>query len=151
MLLGIGAIILVIAGIIVVIVLMIKHWDWVKEKAAEVWHAVAGFFKMLGQAIADAVMWVINWVKEHWQLLLAIFMGPLGILIGLIITHWDKMKAIFTKAINAVLDVVKWLGRLPSMVLGYMNQMVSGAINKAGELIGWFLGLGGDCSALSGI
>lgn len=138
-----GGVILIIGAVIAAIVLLVKNWDWVKEKAAAVWSAVAGFFKAMGSAIVDAVSLVINWVKENWKTIIAVIMGPLGILIGLVVQNWDKIKAIFRAGVDAVIAAVRLLAALPGIVIGYVSGMVSGAINKAGELVGWFKSLPG--------
>lgn len=60
--------------------------------------AVAAF-----QWLWDIVSSVFGWIVDHWQLLLAILTGPIGIAVGLIVKYWDQIKA----GAGAVLDWVK--------------------------------------------
>lgn len=66
----IGLIILGIAALIGIIVLLVTHWDWVKQVAVNCWNTVMG------------------WIKGAPDWLLAII-APLL----LIVKHWDDVKA----------------------------------------------------------
>lgn len=133
-----GGIILIIGALIAIVVLLVQHWDWVKEKASALGSWIKGVWDAIYGAISSAVSAIIDFVKEHWQAILAVVMGPIGILIGLLITNWEKIKAIFKTGVDAVLNAVGFLARLPEIVIGYIANMVQGAISKATELVNWF-------------
>lgn len=65
-----------------------------------------------------AVNFVVNFVKSHWRLLLAIILGPLGIIVGLVIKYWSQIKSFVMSAVNAVIGFVKSHWRLIITVIG---------------------------------
>jgi len=136
-----GGIILIIGAVIAIVVLLIKHWDWVKEKASALWEGIKAIWQAIKDFIVGVVTGVIDFVREHWQLILVIVLGPLGLLIGQVIAHWDKIKSIIKSAVDYILSAVRGLAALPVIVIGFIVNMVRGAIDKAGELINWFKGL----------
>jgi hypothetical protein len=69
-----------IALVIAAIVLLVKNWDRVKA----------------------AFVWVFEWVKANWPLLLAILTGPIGIAVLLIVRNWDTIKGAAVGAFNAI-------------------------------------------------
>jgi hypothetical protein len=73
-------IVLGIAAVIAGIILLVKNWDKVKA----------------------AFMWVFEWVKKNWPLLLAILTGPIGIAVLMIVKHFDAIK-------GAVMGVFDWI------------------------------------------
>ena len=46
-------------------------WDWLKETMSRAWEGI----------------------KNNWKTLLAVFAGPMGVVIGQIVTHWDTIKS----------------------------------------------------------
>jgi TP901 family phage tail tape measure protein len=82
---------LVIAAVVFLVVMIKKHWDdivnatvsawnWVKEKTVNLFNSILDFLKKWGPTI------------------LAVLLGPIGILAKLIYDHWDSIKK-FTLAI----------------------------------------------------
>lgn len=71
---------------------------WFKDAVDAMAHAVVASFNW----ILDIVTGVFNWIKDNWQLLLAILTGPIGIAVKLIVDHWDTIK-------NAVMSVYNWV------------------------------------------
>jgi phage-related minor tail protein len=76
---------LIITAIIVVAVLIYKHWDeisvwlsnawnWIKETASKVWNGIKDFFAKWGATI------------------LVVLSGPIGWLVALIVKNWDTIK-----------------------------------------------------------
>ncbi|BEP14817.1 hypothetical protein acdb102_31280 [Acidothermaceae bacterium B102] len=66
--------------------------------------------------VVTAVSAVIDWVTEHWPLLLGILTGPLGLAVSEIVTHWDAVKA-FVETLPAKFAAVgaklwDWIGAL---------------------------------------
>ena len=59
---------------------LVKTWDVIKSAASAAWNWIKN-------VITSAVSAVVGFVKAHWQLLLAILLGPFGIAVGLIITY----------------------------------------------------------------
>lgn len=94
-----------------------------------------------------AVNFVVNFVKQHWQLLLAIILGPMGIIVGLVIKYWSQIKSYIMTAVNFVVGFVKshWqlllaiiggpLGLVVGLVIKYWGQIKS----KIGAAVDWVL------------
>jgi len=88
----IGLLVIAIGLLIVAVVEIVKHWADFKRWGEDAFHAVA-----------RAIGTVIDWVKSHWPLLLAVITGPIGLAIGWIVQHWGTV----THAFDAVISWVK--------------------------------------------
>lgn len=91
----IGWIILGITALIAVGVLLYKNWDTVKEYLKAAWDAIKG-------AAVAVWNWLTDFFKEWGLTILAVITGPIGILIGLIVTYWDEIKAATLAVWNAI-------------------------------------------------
>lgn len=99
-----------------------KAWDWIYAKVLKpvgkffkkylidplVWTAkkVAEIFGKVKDVIMSAINWVIDFVKQHWDML-AILGGPLVFAIAQIIKHWDTIKKVFAVAIKVVKALIR--------------------------------------------
>ncbi|MCU1489036.1 MAG: hypothetical protein JWM85_441, partial [Acidimicrobiaceae bacterium] len=105
---------LAIAGLVAGIIELVKHWD-------TVW-----------KTIKDVTSTAITFVKNHLSLfamgLGAIFLGPLGLLVGYFLTHWDTIKKDATAAWNAITSFVKGV---PGKILGTLSSLGSDIANVA--------------------
>lgn len=142
--LAVVAIILLIAGLAY---LIINNWDTLKQWFGTFVEAVGGFFTGLWDWIKGAFKAGLSWVKQNWQLLLGIVLGPLGILIGLVIKHWDKIKSGIANGINGAVNfvrngisnIVNFFTSLPSKITGAIGNMGSLLYNKGKDLINGLL------------
>lgn len=50
---------------------------------------------------------VIDWLKSHWKLILAILTGPFGLAVVAIAKNWDKITGAAKKAVDTVKSVIK--------------------------------------------
>ncbi len=80
----VAAIALLAAGIIYAI----KHWDDIKRAAT------------------SALQTIYDFVMKYLPLILAGFLGPLGILVGFVIKHFDEIKDAVVNAFNSVIDFI---------------------------------------------
>lgn len=100
----IGAIAMAIGLLVAGIVLLVTHL-----------HQVGQFFGAVFGAMKAVVTDVVNFIKEHWQLLLAIFLGPLGIVVGFVVSHFQQIKNIAVGVFNdikaVISDVTGFFGR----------------------------------------
>jgi TP901 family phage tail tape measure protein len=76
----IGLIVIAIAGLVVVIYEMAKHFAWFRDFWKAVW-------KDITHLVSDAV----GFIKTHWQLILAILTGPVGLAVLFIKDHWREI------------------------------------------------------------
>lgn len=108
--------ILLAVAIAAVVFLIIKYWDQIKA------------------VVMKAINFILDFIKKHWQTILAIVLGPLGLLIGLVIKHWDKIKGALVKAVTATINAFKkiWEG-VKSIFEGpltWVKDKVGGWIDK---------------------
>jgi TP901 family phage tail tape measure protein len=119
-------IVLAIAALVAALVYAYNHFTWFRDGVNAVFHAVGA-----------AVSWVVDFVKSHWQLLLAIITGPIGMAVYLITHYWAQIKAGFAAAWSFIVTsgetAARWLQALPGRILGWF----SGAYN-------WLLTAGHD-------
>lgn len=78
-----------IVAVIAVIVLIATKTTWFQS----LWSgAMRGISAAVGW-VKNAAASVWNWIKGNWPLLLAIITGPIGIAVGLVVRHFDKILA----------------------------------------------------------
>jgi Transglycosylase SLT domain len=75
-------IVIAIVALIAIVVLIATKTTWFQT----IWHAAWG-------AIKTVFTDVFDWIKSHWELLLVILTGPIGLAVVAIVKHWDKIKA----------------------------------------------------------
>jgi TP901 family phage tail tape measure protein len=59
--------------------------------------------------LKGAVVVTINFVKDHWQLILAALTGPIGLAVLAITKHWDAIKHGFIVMLNALIKAWNFL------------------------------------------
>jgi phage-related protein len=106
--------------------------------------AVAAAIIALGAAVVLAwkkfetfrniVTGAIDFVREHWRLLLAILLGPLGIAIGLAVKHFGTVKKVATTAFNAIRDAIGFVIDKVRIVVNWLKDKLGNpAVRKAIE------------------
>jgi TP901 family phage tail tape measure protein len=147
----IGLIIIAIIALIAIFVLAYTKIGWFRD-------FVNGAMKMIGAAIG----WVVDFVKAHWPLLLAILTGPIGIAVLLIVKYWDKIKSGFLSAYHGTVNIgknlVHWISGLPgrakaalqslavkivTTAIDAWNSFKKSTVQKAADVIAWVTGLPG--------
>lgn len=105
-----------VVGIAAGVMWIIRHWDLVKEKAANVW----------------------NWIKEH-ILFVAAILGPVGaVAIGIaagvnwIIQNWDMLSAKATEIFTAIADFFKGIWE---KITGIFDGAINGIVSKFNGLM----------------
>jgi phage-related protein len=146
-LIAIGPIALVIAAVVGLVVLIVKNWDTIQAATVAVWNAVTS-------AVTTAVSAVVDFVKAHWPLLLAIITGPIGLAVLYIVSHWDQIKdktsaawsaisKLVSDKVHDVLGFVQGLGSIPGKVAGWFGDAKDGASKKLGDLVTYVKGVPG--------
>ncbi|MET7781504.1 phage tail tape measure protein [Streptomyces mirabilis] len=124
-------IVLAIIALVAILVLAYNKIGWFRD-------FVNAAFKMIGQAIS----WVVDWVKGHWPLLLAILTGPIGLATLMIVKHWDKIRSGFVTAYHAVVSVgsslVGWVKALPGRIISYLAGLGGRLFSTASSAWGRF-------------
>jgi TP901 family phage tail tape measure protein len=82
------------------------------------WRSV---FEPAFKGIGAAVGWVVDFVKGHWPMLLAILTGPIGVAVMLIVRYWSQIKDAFSNAyhavVGAVTNMVMFVALLPGRII----------------------------------
>jgi len=103
--------------------------------------------------IKGAVGSVIGFVKANWPLLVGALLGPLGLAVALVITHWSSIKKAVSGAVQSVLGFVKshWktiiailggpLGIAVKLVLDRWGQIKAAASSVVSWVIGKWRGM----------
>ena len=87
------------------------------------------WFSNLWQQISQAFKVGVNWVKKNWDLLLTVFLFPVGIIVTLIRRFGD--------------DVINFFQAIPSAIVGFVSDATSAVVSFAKNLpyyIGYAIG-----------
>jgi hypothetical protein len=79
-----GPIALVIAAVVGAAVLIVKNWDTIKR------------------FVTAAARAVVDFLKKHWPLIVAIVTGPLGLIVLAVVKNWDRIKAVFSAGVRFI-------------------------------------------------
>lgn len=97
---------LIIAAVVLLAILIIANWETIKTVTITVWNAIADFFVTLWEDIKAVLTTAWEGIKQffidYWPLILGIFTGGLGLLVGLLIQNWDEIKAKLEEVWNGV-------------------------------------------------
>lgn len=69
-------------------------------------NAVNSVFTFLKEKIPQAISFIVNFIKQHWALLLPIFLGPIGVIVALVIKNFTLIKTTVTTIFNGIVTVV---------------------------------------------
>ena len=130
-------IVLGIAALVAALILAYQKVGWFRAIIDTTWQVIQIAF----HAIVAAGEWVVGFFRDHWQLLLALIGGPIGIAVALVIRYWDQVKAAAMAVVNFVLMI--WHG----LVAGY-NAVVAAIGVAVRALVAAFNWLKGPIGAV---
>jgi len=81
--------------------------------------------------VGAAVAAVVDWIRSHWPLLLAILTGPIGLAVLYIVDHWHQITS---GAEDMVGKVVSFFEGLPRRILSAVGDLGS-LLFSAGERV----------------
>lgn len=111
----IGVIIIAIIALGAALVLAYQKVGWFRTAV----DAVFGWLK-------TATLTVINFVRDHWRLIIAIMLGPLGIVIGLVTKYWRQIWSVITVTVSTIINFVRNHWRLIiSIILGPLGIVIA--------------------------
>ena len=146
-------------AIAALVVLIIMNWSKIARVTAQVWGAIRNFVVGVWHAIYNTTMSILNsvvsfvkrgfsmitgavaaalnWIKQHWPLLLAILTGPIGMAALIIIRHWSNIKNAASTAFNAVVGffrslpgrILSAIGNVGKLLTGIGGNLISGMYN----------------------
>lgn len=137
----IGIAIVAIGAIISAVVLLVKNWDWVKEKCGEVWDWIKDKF----QAFSD---WIGSVFATDWTKHFGVFGNVINYFSGIIQTKFEAIKRIFGGIIDFVKGVFTgnwsqaWDGikNVFGGIWDYISAAPKAALNLVIKAINWAIG-----------
>lgn len=88
--------------------LLVTHWKeiwgFVKGIAEDAWHFIDD---NVVHPIEAGFKWVVNMIKQHWDLILGILTGPIGLAIAEIAKHWDEIVWFFAQIPGKISSIAK--------------------------------------------
>ena len=156
----IGLVVIAVAAVALGIVELTKHskafrvfwkdaWKDIKTAALDAWHFLD---KSVLHPIEDGIAHVVDWVKSHWKLLPAIFLGPLGIVVTLVLTHWQQISSMTSRLVGDVVrffeGIPHFLARLPGELFSIGKNIVMGLVHGVESMFG---AVGSAVSHLAGM
>jgi phage-related minor tail protein len=94
----IGLVVAAIAALVAAAVWAYQNVDWFRNIVDQAWAGI--------QVATNALSSAIGWLFDHWQLAITVIMGPLGLLVALVVSHWDKIAGAAQWAWNTVLSPI---------------------------------------------
>jgi len=121
---------LVVIAVAAAVFLIIKYHEDIEKAAIAVWHAIEDAAEAVWSAIKGFVSDAVNFIKDHWELILAILLGPIALAVLGIKTYWNTIKSDASKLIS---DITGFFTGLPGKIMSALSG-----------LAGMFLSLGED-------
>lgn len=112
----IGLVVVGIAALVAGVIYAYNHFETFRNIVNGVWSWLKG-----------AVVTTINFVKDHWQLILEVITGPIGMAVGVISSHWDSIVGFFKAAPGRIGDAIKG-------VASFITAPFRAAFNAVGSL-----------------
>lgn len=151
------AIVAVLAILGAAIYELVAHWSavwgFIKSIALDAWHFIDND---IVHPIVAGFEWVVNMVKQHWELLVEILIGPVGWIIaawqhfhdqiiGFFTAVWDFIKSVWddisSGASTLVTDVVGFFAALPGDIINFFKSILQEAENIVTGIYNFFAGL----------
>lgn len=125
------AIVAAIAALVAIIVVVIKHWDEIKEATRKAIDKIKEVVSKGIDAVVGFFQKIINWVKENWQGLLLLIVNPFA---GAFKLAYDNCEG-FRNKIDAFVTKVKNLFKngfesAKNTILGIFDKIKSGITEK---------------------
>jgi hypothetical protein len=141
----VAGIALLVAGIIYLATHWKQVWGDIKTVALDAWHFLdSNLIQPLEHGIGD----LVDWVRDHFKLLATILatvlLGPVGLLIAFIATHWDQFRNLTSRLITDVTgffrrlpgDIMHALGSLGSMLYSLGRSAITGLWDGMKSVVG---------------
>lgn len=96
-----------IAALVAIIVVVIKHWDEIKEATKKCWDAIVDAVKIAIDWVVDFFNKMIDWVKQNWQGLLLLLVNPFAGAFKLLYDNCDGFREFIDKFVEKVKELVQ--------------------------------------------
>jgi len=126
----IGLIVIAIAALVAGLILAYKHSQTFRNIVNAAFQGVAAAFKFLW----TAAVFVFDWLKNHWKVILAIVTGPVGLIVLFVTTHWTKIHDTIVNGFNAV---VGFFSSIPGKFLAAGKAIMQGLVDGINAGLAW--------------
>lgn len=93
-----------------------RFWDTITDGAVAAWHGFQDFWDQVTSIFSTG----IAWIKQNWDILLAILIGP----IGAVIVVWRRFGDDIRNIVMAVVEaVVGFFQQLPGRIVGFFDSI----------------------------
>jgi phage-related protein len=136
-----------IAALVAAIIYAYIHFKVFRDVVNEIGRVLkTAFFDAL-HGVEKAVMDVVNFVKEHWPLIVGFLLGPIALVAALIYTNWDTIKKVFDDALRFIKSVITTnmndAKKIFDDVMGFIKSIVSTNVDDVKSVLSWFASLPG--------
>ena len=140
-------VILAIGAVIAIGYLLVKNWDWVKEKALDVWNSIKEFFSNTWQAIKDKAVEIWNSIKEFfsnlwdtikekcsnvWNSIKDFFSNLWSSIKEKCVNAWNSIKEAISNAWN---NTIQWVKDKANGMLDFFKELPSNMFNIGKDII----------------
>ena len=115
-------IVLIIAAVVGAVALLIANWDWVKEKAGQLWESITQVWEGIKTSISNAWTAVSDKTVEIWN-------GIKATLSNL----WEGIKTTVTNAVNSVKESIANVWNSVKETTANVWNGIKGAISRVWE------------------
>ena len=134
----------IIAGIALLVIGFIELW----KHCSAFRDAVKDAFRWFKDVIVD----VWDWIKGHWHLLLDILIGPIGMAVMFIVTHWREVSRIFLDVYHDVTgfaaemgrDVIRFITGMVETGVRWFIRLQTEILHVLADAAHWLIGIGED-------
>lgn len=102
----VAGVVLAIAGLVAAGIAIYQNWDEIKAKSTEVWGSIMDYLSQTWESIKSTASTVWGAIKsffaQWWDEILAVFTGPIGILVYTIAHNWDAIKETTSNVWNGI-------------------------------------------------
>lgn len=103
----IGLIIIAVAALVAIIILCYIHFRVFRDVINDVGRVIKSGFLAAFNWLKGALTDVMNFIKSHWMLIVAIFLGPVAIVAALVISNWTKIYNFCKSVVSGIISFVK--------------------------------------------
>lgn len=133
----IGIIVTALVALGIALYVLYKKSETFRKFVDKLWQGIQKAWDFILEAFKTG----IRWLRRNWDIILAIFLGPIGIIILVVRRFGDDIVRIISGAINAV---VNFFQALPGRVVGLITSlidMVVGHLKRLPVYVGFMVGV----------
>lgn len=125
--------ILILTAVAIAVLLIVKYHKQLAAVAKAVWHDVTAFAVDAFNGIKRIFDDVFGFIKSHWQLILGILTGPIGLAAVAIIHYWRDISGAF---VSAWRDIVSFFHSAISTIRNGAAQAIDNVVTFFRQLPG---------------